>query len=425
MSKPQHEWFKLDNAGIIFPGQNTSKWSNIFRFSVYLKEKIDPDILSAALKDVLPRFPCFDVHLGRGIFWYFLERQGEGVLPPVMKDVGNPCHRVRFKENNRFLFRVFYYEKRISVEFFHALTDAYGASLFLCTLTARYIELTGHPIPAGGMVANINEPAAPGELEDAFSKYASSKAKIKRSASFVYHARGKRLPAHRVNVTTGYLDCDALHKKAKEYGATITEYCAAVMLWVMYKKQQSEKSFPKSVSVQVPVNLRRHFPTATMRNFSLCYNVLLDPLMGEYTFPEVVKLVMLYLRSVNNEKTLNAMMTKNMHLETNPIMRIMPLFMKRLGLYTAYSISGEKTVSSLFSNLGIVNIPPEMEPFIDRFMLMTGPGVLNGARTAAVTFGNIMAITFADIYVESDIEREFFTHFVKDGIHVKIESNRE
>ena len=34
-------------------------------------------------------------------------------------------------------------------------------------------------------------------------------------------------------------------------------------------------------------------------------------------------------------------------------------------------------------------------------------------------------ITFSNIYKESDVEREFFTFFVKMGLNVKIESNRE
>ncbi|NLA77422.1 MAG: hypothetical protein GX851_06295, partial [Clostridiales bacterium] len=66
MSEPKNRipartphWFKLDNAGKIFPGQNTNKWSNIFRISIVLKEKIDPELLERALNETMPRFPCF------------------------------------------------------------------------------------------------------------------------------------------------------------------------------------------------------------------------------------------------------------------------------------------------------------------------------------------------------------------------------
>ena len=46
--KPR-EWYRLDNAAKIFPGQNTQKWSNIFRLSVVLREKVDPAVWSRLL----------------------------------------------------------------------------------------------------------------------------------------------------------------------------------------------------------------------------------------------------------------------------------------------------------------------------------------------------------------------------------------
>ena len=74
----QKQWFKLDNAATVFPGQNTSRWSNIFRFSVMLTEKIDPDILEQALADVIPRFPCYDVRIRNGLFWHYFEKNPNG-----------------------------------------------------------------------------------------------------------------------------------------------------------------------------------------------------------------------------------------------------------------------------------------------------------------------------------------------------------
>ena len=296
--------------------------------------------------------------------------------------------------------------------------------MFLCTLTAVYLNLKGAGIPPGEMVLDINGEVQAGELEDAFVRYANSKAKIKRSSDYVYHAKGTRLPAHHINVTTGYIDCEAYHNKARELGVTITELSAAILMDIHYRKQLREERKQRKVSVQVPVNLRRHFPSSTLRNFSLCYNIKLDPAKGDYSFEEILKQTALFLRYINNPKELNAMMTKNMALERNTVMRLMPLFIKRAGIYTAAAISAEKTISAMFSNMGIIKLPEQMQPYIDRFMLMAGPGKLNGARIAAVTYGNTMAMSFADIYEEHDIEREFFTRLVKMGVHVKIESNR-
>ena len=419
------EWYKLDNAAKIFPGQNRSNWSNIFRFGVELNEKIDSGILEEAVRITLKRFPCFDVRIRRGLFWYYLEKN-PNPAPPVNPDVNNPCRRVKWSENGRFLFRVYFYENRISVEFYHALTDAYGAAHFAMTLVAVYLRLTGKQIPDGGMVLDINEKASAEELEDAFPRFVDKRypAKAERQKKFVYHYRGTRLPDHHVNVTTGYIPVDKIKEKAKEYGVTVTEFLAAVMLFSMYRIALREGKTDREVSVQVPVNLRNTFNTKTLRNFSLCYSVRINPQKGEYTFAEVLHAVSHYLKYINTEKELRAMINGNLGLENNLLARLMPLWLKNLGINIAFHITGEQSVSGMVSNVGILKCPEEMLPYVSRVMLMAGPGVINGSRCACVTWGNTLAVTLTNIYEQTDIQREFFTSLVKMKIPVKIESNR-
>lgn len=415
-------WYKLDNAAKIFPGQNTGSWSNIFRFSIQLTEKVDPLLLERALKAVLPRFPCFDVCIKRGMFWYYFEKNPNGA-PDVKPDISNPCHRVKFKENKGYLFRVYYYEKKISVDFYHALTDGRGASLFGCTLVAEYLRLKGYDIPSGYNVLDIKQKASPEELEDSFIKNAGSKAKLSRKNSWVYHAKGTKLPRHMVNITSGVINLQELKVLAKSKGATITEFIEALLLYTLYIKQKNEERKQKPVSVQVPVDLRNTFKSKTLRNYSLTYNVRIDPNMGEYTFDEVLQQVQSYLRYINTEKQLRAMTTANLKLERS-IMKYAPLFIKDWGIGISFMITGEKTTSVLGSNLGLVKLPPEMEPYVERMYLMAGPGILNGSRCGAVGYKDTFTLTFANIYEESDMERFFFTELVKMGLHVKVESNR-
>lgn len=421
--KKPRQWFKLDNAGKIFPGQNTSKWSNVIRLTVTLYENVDPNLLRKALVVTLKRFPCFDVRIRRGFFWYYLE-QNRNDAPPVMEDIQNPCQRVKWNENNRFLFRVYYFEKRISVEFFHALTDAYGASRFLMTLVAVYLRMNGKEIPSGESVLDINEKATKEELDDPFLKIKTTKVKKSRKKNFVYHFIGTRMPDHMVNITTGYMPVDKLKAQAKKYGVTITEFVAAVLLDILYRKQLEEKRKQKEVAVQIPVSLRNTFPTRTLRNFSLCYDYRIDPNLGEYTFEEIVKNLSHYLRYINNEKELRSMVAANLGLEKNIFARLLPLFIKNLGVGLAFAITGEQTSSVVISNLGILKVPKEMEQYVETVLLASGPGKINGARFTSVSYKNTFALTVANIYKETDIEREAFTRFVKMGIPVKVESNR-
>ena len=51
--------------------------------------------------------------------------------------------------------------------------------------------------------------------------------------------------------------------------------------------------------------------------------------------------------------------------------------------------------------------------------------VMSRANCASLSFGNTMEITFAGTVKESEVERDFFRHLVREGIHVKVISNRE
>ena len=420
----QREWYKLDNAAKVFPGQNSSSWSNCFRLSATLTETVEPELLEQAVKKLMPRFPIFDVRMRSGFFWHYLEKNPNGA-PPIMEDIANPCQRFKWKENKGYLFKVYYYENRISVEFYHSITDGFGASRFFMTLIAVYLRLTGKNIPNGDAVYDIEEAPRAGELEDSYSKNCHSKAKAKRLQKFTYRFKGERLPKHFLNVTTGYMPVSAVKEKAAEHGVTVTEYLAAVLLWTMYNLQkQEENNKEKHVGIQIPVNLRGFFGSETLRNFMLCYSFQIDPKMGEYTLPEIIKLLSLYLRYINNEKELQAMMNGNMGIERNPIMRILPSFLKDFGVSMVYKVAGEKAPSCLLSNVCVMKAPKEMEQYIEKLVLVMGSAMINGARCGALSYKGMLAFSISNIYKSTKIQKEFFTNLIKLGIPVKIESNR-
>lgn len=415
-------WFKLDNAGIIFPAQNTT-WSNVIRVSVNLKEEIDPDTLLRAVKNCLPRFPTMAVRLRNGFFWHYIEKNPEE--PIVRPDANNPCLRIKYSENNRYLFRIFYYKNRISLEIFHALTDGYGASIFISTITAEYLRLKGYDIPCGGMVFDINEKPKAEEFEDSFIKYASKTAKEKIPVGTTYHRRGEKMPKYTSIVTTGYVPVDKLKAKAKEYGVTITEYVASILMYLHINFQKEEKKRQQGVSLQIPVNCRNQLPSQTLRNFSVNYNIDINPNWGNYTFEEILRHLSLSLRLTNNAKHLQTMFASNIGLEKNPLLRFLPLVVKDLAVGLVFIFGAERTTTAVFTNVGVVKLPDEMLEHIESMILMPTPGQLNGARVGGMSVGNVMSITFSNMYTNTDVEREFFRFLIKEGIPVKIESNKQ
>lgn len=137
-----------------------------------------------------------------------------------------------------------------------------------------------------------------------------------------------------------------------------------------------------------------------------------------------MKQLSLYLRYINNEKELQAMMNSNMGIERNPVMRVIPLFLKDFGVSMVYKFAGEKATSCLISNVGVIKTPKEMEQYIEKLVLVMGPAMRNGARCGALSYKNTLAFSISNIYVSTKIQKEFFTTLVKFGIPVKIESNK-
>ena len=66
-----------------------------------------------------------------------------------------------------------------------------------------------------------------------------------------------------------------------------------------------------------------------------------------------------------------------------------------------------------------------MKPYIERFDICMGQPFSSRTNCAVISFQDTLTINFASSIVEADVERYFFRKLVKDGIHVKIESNRE
>lgn len=421
MRKISFEWIKLDNAGKIFPGQNMRRWSNVFRLGVQLKEEIDPEILREALGTTLRRIPSLNVKMKKGFFWNYLEKND--MECPINHDIKNHCYRIHFKENNGYLFRVYYRNNFIGVDIYHSLCDGYGGAVFISTLVGQYLRLKGYDVSHNQFVLDTDEDVKFEELEDAYGRYATSKKKYDVKETRVYHKRGTRLPLFHSNFTVCTMPLEKLRALSKSYGVTITELFAAILLDVHYRKQLAEGKTEKEVSVQIPVNLRKAFPSETLRNFVLCLMVKIDPKKDEYTFEEILKSVSSQLKTVNDKDELNSLMTRNVNIERK-LVKYVPLAIKNFFVNMGFRINAEFSTSVLISNLGVITLSEKVEEHIERFFFFTGPGIVNGARCGAVTFNDNVVFTFSNCYKEDDIEKEFLMRLNELGVPVTVATNR-
>ncbi|WP_276950206.1 alcohol acetyltransferase [Acetatifactor muris] len=421
----RRDWYQLDLSAIVYPTLQRRDFSSVYRLSVVLKEEIRPEILQLALDRTLPRFPTYKAAIRKGLFWRYLE-PNDRPGPFVQEDVKNPCQPMYFKANNRYLVRVYYFRNRIALEAHHSLGDGTGGMCVLLTLTATYLRMLGHEeIQNGGFVLNIADTPEEEELEDAYMRYANAKVCPPRLEEKAYRVRGTAEEFYTLNIIDGIMSVSEVMAAAKRYNATITEYLNAVLLHALLTKQQEDRRVHlRPVKIAMPVNLRRFFPSVTLRNFITMIYPGVDPRLGEYSFEEIVLQVHNYIRYHLNEKLLRGDITTNAATQRNPFIRVVPLFIKDFVVRLFYTKVQDRNSSAGLTNMGAMKVPRGMEPYIERFDIYMGQPFSRRTNCAIISFGDILTVNFTSSIIEADVERHFFRKLVRDGIHVKIESNR-
>lgn len=415
------EWFRLDNAAKIYPAARNTRWNNVFRMSCVLKEEVKPDILQQALEDVIDRFPSFRVTLKKGFFWYYF--QFVTAKPKIQEEKNYPCTMMRLKGNG-YIFRVLYFSHRISLEVFHSITDGTGNITFLKTLVARYCELCGAHIADYGDVLHYDDDPTLEEVEDSFKRYVDkSKGTISRTEPTAYQIKGQKEKRGVLDITQGSMPFEQLHKVAKSYGCTINTYLASVAAYVLLRRQLYEnKSKKKPVKIQIPINLRKIFPSVTMRNFAGFFNTSIPP--EEQTFEEICKSMTSQIKDYVTPDYCQKFINSNVSIEQVPLIRVAPRFLKTFFMNMSFYAVGEKLMSVCLSNVGNVVMPPELNEYIDRFEFIIGPQKYIDHAMTAITYNGTSLVTFSRTIKNPILERDFFKVLVEHGIDVTINTNR-
>ena len=364
-----YRWMKTDIPSIMFSCLSTKKWGRTFRIAVVLKEKtVDARILEKAIEDLRSRFPHFYSKLKKGFFWNYLE-QTDG-LPEIRPE--NNCQAEPIALcNNGPDFRIVYTQNSIAIEIAHYISDGHGALTFLLALTQRYLELAKN-LPSEPRKGILYWQDAPSEKEtdDDFLRYGDFDGeKIKSAIHDVY-----RLPAvyEKDYLHLHYLEMSVrqVQTEARAMQITMTEFMTAVYMLAVIRT--AEKPIQNSVGVDIPVNLRSFFESATLRNFVYQVSVLL-PVNGkqDWTLEKIADAIRGQVRSHLNKEELQAILKGLTGLAKNPVVRLVPNFLKTpvLRVLQARSHSDETTI---ITNLGKIDIADDIADCIERIEFVNG-----------------------------------------------------
>lgn len=400
-------WYKLDNAAKIFPPTTDQYDPKTFRFAVSLKEEVEENYLQEALEETLKDYPIFQSTLKKGFFWYYLEESD--AKPIVKKEERIPCDYMY-----GLLYRVSYYKKRINLEVSHTLSDATGSLAFLKALTATYLKKK-YQIQE---IFVMDTASAAEKSDDSFEKYYLKaklhKKKIERKS---YKVKGLDYPENRIKIIEGLMDTEKVHALAKKYGTTITIYLTSLLIDSI-GKQMTMREKKRPVYITVPVNLRKYFPSQTIRNFfntiSISYRF-----RENSSFEDILQKVSKQFQENLTKEELAYKMSDLVVLENIFILRLIPRFVKDWVLKLSFAITRKMHTMTL-SNIGVIEMPETLKNYIDYFDVFAST---DGIQACMCSYDNKMMISFTSHFLNSEIEKNFFRALRKENIEITIQTN--
>jgi NRPS condensation-like uncharacterized protein len=421
-------WLKLDNAAKLFPAIMSGELTSVFRITAFLKSRVKYSALKEAVAITSKRFPYFSMSLGSGLFWYYLEYNKQ--LPRIQTEEKIPCTAFATRRKNEPLYRILAKRNRISVEFIHILTDGGGASEYIKSLLYTYFKLTGNTIPSPDGIILPESPIADEEMEDGYKRFFRKKTPPPGKLTRAWHLPFKLYEKPRLKVIRSEISLDKLCEVSKKFDVTVTVYLVSVYLYSLQKVYLEEKENGKKqkrgvLRIEVPVNLRKKFPSKTMRNFSLFVLPEIDLRLGVYSFEEIITIVNFHLQTGADVKQISRFLSQNVGHEKSPFVRILPLFIKSLAISAVYRRLGSNQCSGILTNLGVVKLTKEMEDLIDDVeVIPTPPNDHVKISCAMVTFRNHIRLNFGNISRSTRFEMYFIRHLTGSGIPVKILNNK-
>ncbi len=413
------EWMRLDNAAKIFPSNTNEKDTKVFRFVCELKEEIDKEILQQALDKALPMFEIYQAVIRSGMFWYYFE--GTEAKPEVVEEHKLPCSMLYHANRRNLLFEVSYYNKRINLEMYHALTDGTGALGFLKTivyyyLTIKHGEEFQDKLPKLDYDASFTQ-----KMDDSFLKHYSGDRRLdKIKINRAYHITGRRSIDNRLRVLEGEMSVKEVLELAHRYDTTMSVYLTALYMKAI-SMEMPLRARKNPVILTVPVNLRTYFPSVTARNFFCTINIAYNFSKYSDQLEDIIASVKDSFARELTEERLRTHINRLSALEHNVFLRIFPLVIKDYVLRFANYLSN-RGITATLSNLGRITIAKELAPYIHLFDCFTSA---RRPQICMCSFEDTLVISFASPYVGTDIQKNFFRMLTNEGVSITIASNNK
>ena len=181
----------------------------------------------------------------------------------------------------------------------------------------------------------------------------------------------------------------------------------------------SLKERKKEIVIQVPVNLRKYFPSETVRNF---FNVIVIKYKSHresIDFDDIIKSVDKQFKENLKKENLSVRMNSYSIFENILLIRLIPRVIKDFFLSLAFDIASKHHTMTL-SNLGIVSMPEEYHKYINLFDVFSSTADI---QCCMCSYLDNLVISFTSHFVSANIEKNFFHELNINDVEIKINTN--
>lgn len=405
MNQTTPKSYPVDYSSILYLSLMRKEHANSYRFTMTMDAPVCPDTLQEAVNRVHPRFPTIFAGFRPGFFQF---TQVHADTPPQVQCDPGMVHTMTARELRECPFRVIYDGCDLSVEIFHGLTDGYGAICCLTTLVGEYLRLQcGADIPATAPLVDISQDPLPEEAEDSYPRYMQAPP-IHLPSRYAYQLPGPRPSPTGIRTCTYTAETEAVLNAARRMGVSITALIGTVMAAsVMEIQKKHEGQYRAPARIMVPIDLRRQFPSKTLRNFILYALPTLEPEDAEKPIAELAASFTRQMKEQSDPALLASVMAYNVKTQRNPLFRAVPLKLKSFFFRTVYRFFGESNSSITVTNLGNIQLPEAMQQHVKDIRVYLTPRTRSPYNCGILAYGGKLHIIISRYSEEPELETVF------------------
>ncbi len=427
MSNKIPRFFEVDNAAQIFVAINSLKETTISRIALNLDSPVNKNRLEQAMRDRLKRFPFFQVYLKKHFFDYYFEHTDD---IPVIEDDSRWTNRYINFEAGNFPFKLKTKGKTIALELSHILSDGYGTLVFLLSIVAKYFELEGVSIEDFPLIKTEESPASNEEWECGFRNTFNKKGPPQKLQSKAYIPTGEMIPVEKYYSTRFLMDLEEVRTLARSMNVTLNVYVAGIYTAALQELYLEDRASNKVSStlplrIQIPVNLRKYYPTKTLRNFSYIYSPVFHIKDKALNFSEIVHSIAEQIRHERHSHSVEHQIARNLRAERNPFFRFLPRTLKKLLFKLFYHIFARSLYSGVLSNLGDIKLPPALEKHIESFDIIPCNSPVPGRNTAIFSYKGKLEMNIGSSVNDLRLENKIEDQLTELGIHYEVVFKRD